>query len=86
MVHMTYICLQFAGVMARTIQNNDDGTFDLDELCRVIRPVNDVHQPITKLICLENSQNFCGGKALPLSHLKQVLVYHDALQHYIIVN
>ncbi|XP_060588289.1 uncharacterized protein LOC132743742 [Ruditapes philippinarum] len=63
---------QFAGVMARTIQNNDDGTFDLDELCRVIRPVNDVHQPITKLICLENSQNFCGGKALPLSFLKQV--------------
>ena len=58
--------------MPRTIHNNDDGTFDLDELCKVIRPLTDVHQPFTKLICLENSQNYCGGKALPLSFLKEV--------------
>ncbi|KAL4240826.1 putative low-specificity L-threonine aldolase 1 [Mactra antiquata] len=63
---------QFAGVNPRTITNNTDGTFDLKELCKLIRPVNDVHQPRTKLICLENSHNFCGGIALPMQFLKEV--------------
>ncbi|XP_052771433.1 uncharacterized protein LOC128211068 [Mya arenaria] len=63
---------QFAGVCPRTIKNLPDGTFDVDELRRYLRPTNDVHQPWTKLICLENSHNFCGGKALPMSFIKKV--------------
>ncbi|XP_052263708.1 low specificity L-threonine aldolase-like [Dreissena polymorpha] len=63
---------QFAGVIPRTIQNLPDGTFDLNELRRLIRPTHDVHQPNTRMICLENSHNFCGGKALPLDFVKQV--------------
>lgn len=64
--------LQFAGVMPRTVQNKADGTFDLDELRKAIRPLDDIHQPHTRLICLENSHNYCGGKALPMSFLKEV--------------
>ncbi|XP_053391697.1 uncharacterized protein LOC128554429 isoform X2 [Mercenaria mercenaria] len=75
---------QFAGVMPRTIRNNDDGTYDLDKLRKAIRPLSDVHQPHTGLICHENSQNFCGGKALPLSFLKEV--WQIAKEHNIKVH
>jgi len=66
------VLLQFAGVFPRTIQNLPDGTFDLTELRSLIRPLHDPHQPRTKLICLENSHNFCGGKALPMDFVKKV--------------
>jgi threonine aldolase len=32
----------------------------------------DPHHPITTLVCIENSQSKCGGKALPLSWINQV--------------
>ncbi|WAQ96415.1 THA1-like protein [Mya arenaria] len=35
---------QFAGVCPRTIKNLPDGTFDVDELRRYLRPTNDVYE------------------------------------------
>jgi threonine aldolase len=43
----------------------------LDEIRASIR-AEDVHQPITRLICLENTQNACGGVALSLEYTRQV--------------
>jgi len=62
---------QFGGVAFRTIHNLDNGTFDLDVLKTLIRD-NDDHEPITKLICVENTHNVCGGKALSLEFLHKL--------------
>ena len=63
---------KFAGVTPRTIENFPDGTFSLEELKKIAQPGTDFHHTRTALICLENTHNFCGGKALPLSFVKQV--------------
>jgi len=51
------------GVFAHTLPNQADGTILLDDIKTAIRP-DDVHQPPTRLLILENTQNRCGGVAL----------------------
>lgn len=53
-----------------TIPNNDDGTFSLDAFRLKIRG-NDVHEPKTALAIVENTQNVCGGKVIPLDWLNE---------------
>jgi threonine aldolase len=62
---------QFGGVSPRTVHNLSDGTLDLEEVKLAIRE-NDIHEPITKLICIENTHNACGGKILPLSFIQDL--------------
>lgn len=57
-----------AGVQLSTIKNNNDGTFDLNELRTRIRGF-DLHEPMTKLVLVENTHNMCGGKVVPLEWL-----------------
>lgn len=59
------------GIHPYPIHNQKDGTLSLDEIRAAIRP-EDVHQPITRLICLENTQNVCGGVPLTLEYTRQV--------------
>jgi len=59
------------GIQPHPIQNQKDGTLALDEILASIRP-EDVHQPITRLICLENTQNICGGIPLSVEYTRQV--------------
>lgn len=56
------------GIHPRTVRNQNDGTLDLAEVEEAIRGDNP-HYPITKLICLENTQNFCGGRVLPVDYM-----------------
>ena len=51
------------GVHPRTLPNNCDGTISLDLLEKGIRH-SDIHSPPTRLICLENTHNFCQGTPL----------------------
>ncbi len=51
------------GVFAATLPNLPNGTLDLDAVSRAIRG-GDIHQPITRLLILENTQNRCGGAVL----------------------
>ena len=60
-----------SGVHPRALPNNADGTIDLSLLRSKVRS-EDVHYPVTRLICLENTHNYCGGKVLPLQYLDQV--------------
>ena len=53
------------GVVMNTILNQPDGTFAMDDLEAALRSPQDIHQPISKMIILENTQNDCGG--VPLS-------------------
>ena len=59
--------------MTSVVENNPDGTFDIDIMKQRIRQINDPHFPYTRLICLENTHNFCGGKVIPLSFMEEVL-------------
>jgi threonine aldolase len=62
---------QFGGISYRTIKNNDDGTMDINDIKNSIRDC-DIHEPVTKLICIENTHNACGGKILPLEYISNL--------------
>ncbi len=51
------------GVFAHTLTNQADGTIALEDITAAIRP-DDVHQPPSRLLILENTQNRCGGVVL----------------------
>ena len=54
---------QLGGVHPRTVRNLPDGTLDLDELKSKIMPDN-IHHPVTRLICVENTHNGMGGRVI----------------------
>lgn len=51
------------GVHSCQIPNQPDGTLLLDDIQAAIRS-NDAHQPVSRLVALENTHNRCGGVAL----------------------
>jgi len=51
------------GVNIQTIPNQPDGTLSFDDLEAAIRP-EDEHQPITRMIALENTHNRCNGVSI----------------------
>jgi threonine aldolase len=59
------------GIQPCPIPNQPDGTLGLEEIRASIRTV-DVHHPITRLICIENTQNVCGGVPLTPDYTRQV--------------
>ena len=59
------------GVHPRTIPNQPDGTLDLRQVEESIRGDNE-HYPVTRLICVENTHNSCGGRALTASYMDEI--------------
>jgi threonine aldolase len=59
------------GIQPYPIPNQKDGTLALDDILASIR-TEDVHHPITRLICLENTQNVCGGVPLSVEYTNEV--------------
>jgi threonine aldolase len=59
------------GVHSHQLPNQDDGSLLLDDIEAAIR-WDDPHEPRTKLIALENTQNRCGGAVLPLDYTDRV--------------
>ena len=59
------------GVHSCQVPNQPDGTLALQDIQNAIRP-DDVHHPITRLICLENTHNRCGGVTLSPEYTRQV--------------
>ncbi|MCC6190240.1 MAG: low-specificity L-threonine aldolase [Anaerolineales bacterium] len=57
------------GLLACPIANQPDGTLSLEAIAENIRS-EDVHHPRTRLVCLENTQNICGGVPLPVDCVK----------------
>ncbi|HMA35910.1 MAG TPA: low-specificity L-threonine aldolase [Chloroflexia bacterium] len=56
------------GVAMWAIPNAADGTLPLDAVAAAIRPI-DHHFPHTALICVENTQNRCGGVPLSVEYM-----------------
>lgn len=59
------------GIQPYTIPNSADGTLPLDAIEAAIRP-DDPHYPRSSLICLENTQNKCGGIPLTPAYTRWV--------------
>jgi threonine aldolase len=59
------------GIQPCPVPNQADGSLLLDDILASIR-TEDVHHPITRLICLENTQNICGGVPLTADYTRQV--------------
>ncbi len=51
------------GVVMRTVANDEYGQMDFDAVEEAIRLEN-IHSPRTRLLCLENTHNRCGGTIL----------------------
>ena len=59
------------GVQLRVVPNDAGGRVDPDDVAATIRG-QDVHFPQTTLVCLENTQNRCGGTILSAADTKAV--------------
>lgn len=72
------------GVFAHIIPNQADGSLRLEDIQAAIRP-NDVHQPVSKLVILENTQNRCGGVILTPEYTRSVanLAHQNGLAMHI---
>ena len=59
------------GISFHTVPNDARGMLDPDDVRAAIRP-NDPHMPRTALVCLENTQNSCGGAALTQDDISSI--------------
>lgn len=57
------------GVFANTLPNQPDGTLNLADVRDAIRGL-DIHQPVTRLLILENTHNRCGGVVLTAEYMQ----------------
>ncbi len=72
----------FAGVQIKTIDGNR-GAMNPGDVEAAIRG-DDIHQPETGLICIENTHNKAGGAIVPLENMEQI--YQLAKKHQIPVH
>lgn len=59
------------GIQPRTVPNLPDGTIDLKVVEGAVRSANE-HYPVSRLICVENTHNFCGGQPLAPEYMDAV--------------
>lgn len=59
-----------SGVSSRMIQGNR-GIFDSQDVESALRPFN-IHYPVARLICIENTHNKGGGSIWPLDKIEEV--------------
>ena len=55
----------------RSLPNEPDGTIRLESIIDAIRTV-DIHYPVTRMVALENTHNYCGGRVLPVGYVASV--------------
>jgi len=71
------------GVQVHTVSNLPNGMLDPVDVENAIRADN-IHFPRTRLICLENTHNRCGGRVLSpiqMATIKQVAERHNLVVH-----
>lgn len=59
------------GIFPHPIPNQADGTLRLEDIRASIQP-DDSHRTISRLVCIENTQNMCGGVVLGVDYTRQV--------------
>ena len=64
--------------------DSPDGTLDLEKMEEYVHTDADVHWAPTRLVCLEQTHNHCGGVVVPLEHILAVREFcdrHGLLMH-----
>jgi threonine aldolase len=64
------------GIHTFIVRNQPNGKINLEDLESAIRP-DDAHFPRTRLLCLENTHNRCGGSVLEKSYIDAVAALAD---------
>ena len=59
------------GIYPHPVPNQKDGTLRLEDIRASIQP-DDSHRTISRLVCIENTQNMCGGVVLSVDYTQQV--------------
>lgn len=54
-------CASLGGVFPRILPNLPDGTLDLKEVEKLCSREDDIHYPVLRLVCIENTHNNLGG-------------------------
>ena len=62
------------GVHSRQLPNQPDGSLALADIGAAIRP-DDPHDPISRLVCLENTHNRCGGACQSVACTREVAAF-----------
>jgi threonine aldolase len=73
----------FGGLPFRMVPNREDGSLDPAQVALAMTPET-MHTPGTKLLCLENTQNDCGGRVVSLGvmrDLREIAHRHGAAVH-----
>ena len=72
------------GIFPHTLSNQSDGTIGLDDIEAAIRP-DDIHDPISRLLILENTHNRCGGTIIDVDYLDAAgrLVHERGLKYHL---
>ncbi len=60
-----------AGVQMWVV-DSADGSLPLEEVMPLVHQTDDPHFAVTRLICMENTNNSCGGTVLPEENVKEV--------------
>ena len=84
----TYLCeaggiAALGGVHPRALPTAEDGTLSLEAIEGAVNDDN-LHYPISRLVCLENTHNRCGGAVLTaayLSHVGEIARRHGLSLH-----
>jgi threonine aldolase len=64
------------GIHPHIVPNNDDGTLASDAMVKAVRHT-DIHYPPTRLVCLENTHNYCQGSPLTPAYMQEVAEFAE---------
>jgi threonine aldolase len=62
------------GVHSCQLPNQADGSLKLEDVAAAIRS-DDPHEPVTRLVCLENTHNACGGVYQTPEYMRQAVEF-----------
>ncbi len=65
------------GVHSSQLPNQPDGSLRLEDVATAIR-ADDPHEPVTRLVCLENTHNACGGVYQTPGYTRQLAEFAHA--------
>lgn len=76
---------QLGGIHPRTVRNLPDGTLDLEDVKGKICLSGDPHRAMTRLICVENTHNATGGKAVPVDYMDKLaaIIYGTGIKLHV---
>ena len=62
----------YGGIHSHQLNNNDDGTINIDDIKNSVRDISDSHHPTSKLLCLENTHNMCYGSPINTEYFERI--------------